>query len=67
MFLCAQAVAGPMLAQGEGVIVNVSSMYGMVGPDQRLYQDPGAQAAFKPVTYSVSKSAVYGLTTYLAT
>ena len=67
MFLCAQAVATPMLAQGGGVIINVSSMYGMVGPDHRLYEEPGAAAAFKPVTYSVTKSAVFGLTRYLAT
>jgi NAD(P)-dependent dehydrogenase (short-subunit alcohol dehydrogenase family) len=66
MFLCAQAVATPMLAQGGGVIINVSSMYGMVGPDQRLYEEPGTAAAFKPVTYSVTKSAVFGLTKYLA-
>jgi NAD(P)-dependent dehydrogenase (short-subunit alcohol dehydrogenase family) len=66
MFLCAQAVARPMLAQQGGVIINVSSMYGMVGPDQRLYQQEGAAPAFKPVTYSVTKSAVYGLTKYLA-
>lgn len=67
MFLCAQAVSKPMLAQGGGVVINVSSMYGMVGPDQALYRETGAAAAFKPVTYSVTKSAVYGLTKYLAT
>jgi NAD(P)-dependent dehydrogenase (short-subunit alcohol dehydrogenase family) len=66
MFLCTQAVVRPMLSQGSGVIVNVSSIYGMVGPDQRLYEEAGAQPVFKPVTYSVSKSAVYGLTKYLA-
>ena len=37
MFLCAQAVAPSMLSQGRGVVVNVSSTYGLVGPDQRLY------------------------------
>jgi len=67
MFLCAQAVAKPMLAQGGGVIVNVSSMYGLVGPDQRLYEEVGKSAAFKPVSYSVTKSAVSGFTKYLAT
>ena len=55
-----------MMAQGGGVIINVSSMYGMVGPDQRLYEEPDTLPAFKPVTYSVTKSAVYGLTKYLA-
>ncbi len=67
MFLCAQAVARPMREAGKGVIVNVSSTYGLVGPDQRLYQREGQPPQFKPVTYSVSKAAVIGLTRYLAT
>jgi NAD(P)-dependent dehydrogenase (short-subunit alcohol dehydrogenase family) len=67
MFLCAQAVAKPMLARGRGVVVNVSSTYGLVGPDQRIYAEPGAQQQrYKPVAYSVTKSAVLGLTRYLA-
>jgi NAD(P)-dependent dehydrogenase (short-subunit alcohol dehydrogenase family) len=69
MFLCSQAVGNVMKAQGKGNIVNVSSIYGLVGPDQRLYEkdDPRAAVVKKPVTYSVSKSAVIGLTKYLAT
>ena len=67
MFLCAQAVAKPMLDAGRGAIVNVSSTYGLVGPDQRLYQREGQPAQFKPVTYSVAKAAAIGLTRYLAT
>ncbi len=68
MFLCSQAVAPSMLRQEKGVIINISSTYGLVGPDQRLYQDPdGRQTAYKPITYSVTKSAVIGLTRYLAT
>ncbi len=69
LFLCAQAVAPHMLERGQGVIVNIGSVYGMVGPDQRLYEskEPGAPRLFKPVTYSVTKSAVLGLTRYLAT
>ncbi|NDJ62408.1 MAG: SDR family oxidoreductase [Chloroflexi bacterium] len=68
MFLCAQAVAPTMLAQKSGVIVNVASTYGIVGPDQRLYErdDPGSPRTFKPVAYSVTKSAILGLTRYLA-
>jgi 2-deoxy-D-gluconate 3-dehydrogenase len=46
--------------------VNVSSTYGIVGPDQRLYEREGEVAQFKPVTYTVTKSAVLGLTKYLA-
>ena len=67
MFLCAQAVAPTMVEAGQGVIVNVSSTYGIVGPDQRLYQREGQPQRFKPVTYSVAKAAALGLTRYLAT
>src|SRR3989344_1575402 len=68
-FLCAQAVSKAMLLAGKGSIVNVSSIYGVVGPDQRLYQKGNSKAPvnYKPVAYSVSKSAVLGLTSYLAT
>jgi 2-deoxy-D-gluconate 3-dehydrogenase len=65
-FLCCQAVVTPMLAQGGGVIVNVSSIYGIAGPDQRLYQRPGQPARYKPVYYSVTKAGILGLTRYLA-
>lgn len=69
MFLCAQAVAGAMIPLGRGSIINVSSTYGLVGPDQRLYQsiDPKIRTKYKPVVYSVAKSGVLGLTRYLAT
>jgi len=67
-FLCSQAVAKPMLKQGKGVIVNISSTYGLVGPDQRLYEkNDSHQRSYKPVAYSVTKSAILGLTRYLAT
>lgn len=67
MFLCAQAVSPHMVEQGRGVIVNVASTYGLVGPDQRLYQREGQPTQYKPVTYTVSKAAALGLTRYLAT
>jgi len=67
MFLCCQSAVRPMLAQGSGVIVNICSMYGVVGPDQRLYQRDGQQVTYKPVYYSVTKAGVLGLTHYLAT
>lgn len=70
LFLCAQSVVRPMKAQNHGVIINICSTYGLVGPDQRLYERPGqdpAQKQFKPVFYSVTKSGVVGLTKYLAT
>ena len=67
MFLCCQAAARPMLGQGQGVIINVCSIYGMVGPDQKIYQRDGEVPQYKPVYYSVTKAGVLGLTKYLAT
>lgn len=67
MFLCCQAAVRPMLAQGKGVLINICSTYGLVGPDQRIYQRDGKQTSFKPVYYSVTKAGVLGLTRYLST
>jgi 2-deoxy-D-gluconate 3-dehydrogenase len=67
-FLCCQAAVQPMLSQGAGVIINVASIYGLVGPDQRLYErDDSPLRVFKPVYYSVTKAGILGLTRYLAT
>lgn len=65
-FLCTQAVAPFLLSSGRGSVVNIASIYGIVGPDQRLYRENGMQLQFKPVAYSVTKSALIGLTKYLA-
>lgn len=68
LFLCAQAAVLPMLKQNHGIIINICSTYGLVGPDQRIYDKPGSKIkAFKPVFYSVTKAGVLGLTHYLAT
>jgi NAD(P)-dependent dehydrogenase (short-subunit alcohol dehydrogenase family) len=67
--LCCQAVGGQMAEAGRGSIINVSSTYGLVSPDQRLYEyrrDAG-DTFFKPIAYSASKSAVLNLTRYLST
>jgi NAD(P)-dependent dehydrogenase (short-subunit alcohol dehydrogenase family) len=67
--LCCQVVGAAMAKEGRGSIVNVSSVYGLLSPPQDLYEFRRAQGEtfFKPVAYSVSKSAILNLTRYLAT
>lgn len=69
MFLMAQAVGRQMLAQGRGgSIVQTASIYGVVAPDQRIYE--GSQYLGRqintPAVYAASKAAVVGLSNYLA-
>ena len=65
-FLLCQAVCRVFEKQRSGNIINICSTYGLVGPDQRIYNNGDELAFVKPVTYSVTKSAVLGLTRYLA-
>ncbi len=65
-FLCTQAVAPVMRQQNAGVIVNVASIYGIVGPDQRLYERDDGTRGYKPPAYSATKAALDGFTRYLA-
>ena len=66
LFLCCQVIGGHMARTGGGSIINISSIYGMVSPDQRIYEYKD-KPFFKPVTYSVTKSGILNLSRYLAT
>jgi NAD(P)-dependent dehydrogenase (short-subunit alcohol dehydrogenase family) len=67
MFLSVQAAVKPMLAQDHGSIILICSTYGLVGPDQRIYEREGQPRQYKPPFYSVTKAGVLGLVRYLAT
>ena len=66
--LCAQAFGAPMAKRGRGAIVNTLSIYGIVAPDQRIYD--GSEYLGRPINtpaiYSASKAGLWGLTQYLA-
>ncbi len=67
--LCCQVIGAAMAEAGRGSIVNISSVYGLLSPPQDLYEfrRSKGETFFKPVAYSVSKSALLNLTRYLAT
>nr|WP_320148035.1 SDR family oxidoreductase [uncultured Anaeromusa sp.] len=70
MFLVAQAVGKQMVKQNTGgSIIQTSSIYGIMGPDNRIYEGASYMGVSinTPAVYSASKAAVVGLTKYLAT
>lgn len=71
MFLMAREIGSKMAERGKGSIINVSSIYGVVAPDQRIYEGSWYEelggAINTPLIYSASKGAVISMTKYLAT
>ena len=68
-FLCSKVFGTIMAKNGAGVILNISSDLSVIAPDQRLYQQKNLSEelqAVKPITYSVIKTGMIGLTRYLA-
>mgnify|MGYP005628035569 FL=1 len=68
--LCSKVFGYEMAKKGKGVILNISSDLGIIAPDQRIYKKEGLpenEQPVKPVTYSVIKHGLIGLTKYLAT
>ena len=70
-FLCSKVFGSYFAENGGGVILNIASDLSVISPDQRLYSTSNnfdnKNHPVKPVTYSVIKSALIGLTKYLST
>lgn len=62
-YLCTKVFGSYMSKFKNGIIINVSSDLGIIAPDQRIYKKSGF---IKPVTYSVVKHGIIGLTKYTA-
>ena len=63
-FLLTQACAGALAESGHGSVIHVASIYGLVGPDWRLYE---GTAMGNPAAYAASKGALLQMTRWLAT
>ena len=67
-FLCSQVFGHAMSQNKTGSIINISSIYGLLSPDQSLYdyRRKNNKEFYKPVAYAASKYGILNLTRYLA-
>lgn len=63
-FVLIQAAAGDLVRSGRGSVINISSIYGLAGPDWRLYE---GTALGNPAAYAASKGGLIQMTRWLAT
>ncbi len=63
VFLCNQKIGTIMVNQKKGSIINISSMYGLIAADQRIYGDSGLNST---AAYAVTKSSMFNFSRYLA-
>ena len=63
VFNCCKVFGSQMVKQRKGTIVNIASIYGIVGNDQRIY---GNSKINSPVSYAAAKGGIIALTRYLA-
>ena len=69
-FICCKIIGSYFASQKEGSIINIASDLSVISPDNRLYRIRNLsdnEQPVKPISYSVSKTAVVGLSKYLAT
>ncbi len=68
-YLMAREVGRRMVEVGSGSIIQIASIYGIVGPDQRIYEgsDYLGRQISSPAVYSATKAGVLGLVRHLAT
>jgi NAD(P)-dependent dehydrogenase (short-subunit alcohol dehydrogenase family) len=68
LIICCQVFGKYMSNNNGGSIINISSIYGMLSPDQSIYdyKRKNGQVFYKPISYSATKGAVFNISRYLA-
>lgn len=67
--ICCQVIGTKMVKEGRGSIINISSHYGILPPEQNIYDyrlEDGKKPFIKPISYCIAKASMIYLTKYLA-